>query len=731
MSEQVNFEQIYEGAIKDGVGPKKLFKQCYDGTIVALSYAEILLNKAIKKYGEKQPVGYPDTAYYLPAIRALSGEEVTVLGDLVPILNRMRDQVKEELTFANALLCGESTIYAAEIIEAVRYLDRQGEKERPEPWTGFIGDPVVRKFGIKMVDWTIPGEAVIVGRARDSKAAKKLADDLMSKGMMMFLVDEINEQMLEENVKLGLEFAAYPLGNFTQVIHAVNYALRAGMMFAGIKPGLRDQHRKYQRDRVRAFVLALGERDIVKVAASFAAIFLGFPVIVDQELDEDEILPDWYFPVTDYDSMIQTALEVRGIKIAASAIELPINYGPAFEGETIRKNDMYVEFGGGRSPGYELVQMGTADEVEDGKIELIGPDVDEMEEGKAYPLGLEVKIYGRKFQEDFEPVVERRIHYFANYGEGLWHVAQRDLMWVRISKDAYAKGLRMKHIGELLMAKFKEEFAAIIDRVQVRVITDPAVVEEGLKAAREKYRAREERMRGLTDEAVEDFYTCTLCQSFAPNHVCMVTPERLGLCGAVNWLDAKASYEINPNGPNQPIQKGEPIDEKLGMYPSVNAAVYERSNRSVEECSMYSLMTAPMTSCGCFECIIAMVPECNGIIITTREHTGQTPVGMTFSTLAGMVGGGVQTPGFMGIGRQYIVSRKFIQAEGGIARIVWMPKELKEFLREDFIKRSVEQGLGEDFIDKIADEEVGTTVEEIMPFLEEKGHPALTMEMMF
>ena len=730
MSEQVNFEQIYEGAIKDGKEPKKLFKQCYDGTIVALSYAEILLTKAIKKYGANQAVGYPDTAYFLPCIRVLSGEEVKVLGDLPPILNRMRDQVKEVLTFENALLCGESTIYAAEIIEAVRYLERKGEKERPAPWTGFIGDPVVRKFGIKMVDWTIPGEALIVGRAKDSKAAKKLADTLMSKGMMLFLCDEIIEQMLEENVKLGLDFAAYPLGNFTQVIHTVNYALRAGVMFPGIKPGMRDHHRKYQRDRVLAFVLALGERDIVKVAASFAAIFLGFPVIVDQPLAEDETIPDWYFSVEDYDKMVQIALEVRGIKITAVDIDLPVNFGPAYEGETIRKTDMYVEFGGGRSTGFELVQMGNADEVEDGKIELIGPDVDQMEEGKAYPLGLNIKIYGRKMQEDFEPVIERRIHYFTNYGEGLWHVAQRDLMWVRIGKDAYAKGLRMKHIGELLMAKFKEEFSAIVDRVQITITTDQAATEDGLKVAREKYRAREERMRGLTDEAVEDFYTCLLCQSFAPNHVCMVTPERLGLCGAVNWLDAKASYEINPNGPNQPIQKGEATDAGRGLYPNVCTAVYERSNRSVEECSMYSLMTSPMTSCGCFEAIVAMVPECNGIMITTREHTGQTPVGMTFSTLAGSVGGGAQTPGFMGVGRLYIVSRKFISAEGGIARIIWMPKELKEFLREDFVKRSVEEGLGEDFIDKIADESVGTTVEEITPFLEEKGHPALTMDMM-
>ena len=51
-----------------------------------------------------------------------------------------------------------------------------------------------------------------------------------------------------------------------------------------------------------------------------------------------------------------------------------------------------------------------------------------------------------------------------------------------------------------------------------------------------------------------------LCQSFAPDHICIITPERLGLCGAINWLDAKAAKEIAPTGPNQPMPKGEAID---------------------------------------------------------------------------------------------------------------------------------------------------------------------------
>ncbi|MCR3921047.1 MAG: acetyl-CoA decarbonylase/synthase complex subunit alpha/beta [Firmicutes bacterium] len=719
------FDEIYAGAIPEGAkAPTKLFQSAYNGAIIATSYAETLLSQAIRKYGPNQAVGYPDTAYYLPVISSLSGEKVTKLGELPPILNRMRHQIKSTMSFENARLWGESTAYAAEIIEVLRYIN--GAKPHVQPWTGYLSDPILRKFGIQLVDWTIPGQAVIMGKARTSADAAKIVQELQAKGMMIFLVNEVIEQLLEQNMKLGVDYIAFPLGNFTQVIHAVNYALRAGMAFGGIAPGLREEHRDYQQRRVRAFVLQLGEVDEVQTAAHFAAIFLGFPVICDTQLEEE--IADWYVSHTDYDTIVKYCMELRGIKMKILDIPVPITIGPAFEGETIRKGDMYVEMGGGRSTAFELVEMVGEDEIEDGKVTVIGPEIDHFKEGDRLPLGIMVKIYGRKMQDDFESVLERRIHYFINYGEGLWHVAQRDLCWLRISKEAVAKGFKFKHYGELLIAKFKDEFPAIVDRVEVTILTEQEKVDESLQVARGTYTTRDARLKGLTDESVEEFYSCILCQSFAPNHVCVVSPERVGLCGAVSWLDAKASFEIDPNGPNRPIIKEGPIDEEKGMWSSVNEYVYAASNRSVEEVNLYTLMDQPMTSCGCFEAILAIVPEANGLMVTTREHSGDTPCGMTFSTLAGAVGGGVQAPGFMGVGRTYMLSRKFIQADGGIGRVVWMPKELKDYFGDDLRRCAEEAGLGADFVEKIADETVGTTADEILPFLEEKGHPALTMD---
>ena len=394
----------------------------------------------------------------------------------------------------------------------------------------------------------------------------------------------------------------------------------------------------------------------------------------------------------------------------------------------MRKEQLAVEFGGKASAAIEFLSTKDEASVEDGKVELIGPDIDQLSgETKSLPLAIAVDVFGRKMQKDFEPILERQIHRFVNYAMGLMHMGQRDMVWIRISKDAFAKGFRLKHLGVILHAMLHQEYSAIVDKIQVRLYTNQADVDSLVRDAQKVFNERDERLAGMTDESVDTFYSCLLCQSFAPNHVCIVTPERLGLCGAYSWLDAKASFEITPTGPNQPVEKGNLLDARLGQWDNVNQFVQQKSNKTIETVSMYSLMDGPQSSCGCFECIVAIVPEANGVMIVHRDYSGLTPSGMSFTTLAGSVGGGVQTPGFLGIGKLYILSKKFISAEGGLKRVVWMPKELKDILADRLKKRAEEIGQA-DFLDKIADETIAVSSEELMVFLEKAAHPALTME---
>jgi len=357
---------------------------------------------------------------------------------------------------------------------------------------------------------------------------------------------------------------------------------------------------------------------------------------------------------------------------------------------------------------------------------VLGPDLDSIEEGGAMDMGIVVEVAGRKMQEDFEPVLERQIHHFVNGASGVQHVGQRDIAWIRVNKAAVEKGFRLADIGKILHARFHADFGAIVDKIQVTIYTNPADVQSMLQVAREAYNKRNQRLSGMVDEQVEEFYSCTLCQSFAPNHCCIISPERVGLCGAYSWLDCKASFQINPTGPNQPISKGQMLDADKGYFTGSNEFLYQASHQQFDTVSMYSIMENPMTACGCFECIVMVIPEANGVMVLSREDTSMSPAGMTFSTLAGVAGGGQQTPGVMGVGKYFLTSKKFLSADGGFKRVVWVSANLKGTMAEE-LRKAAEYAGEPDLLDKIADATICTEVPDLVKFLEEKGHPALTM----
>jgi acetyl-CoA synthase len=527
-----------------------------------------------------------------------------------------------------------------------------------------------------------------------------------------------------------------PLGpEVEHAIYALNWAARAGITFGGMKGGDFKKILKYSKDKVFAFAMVLGPLNDRIWTTGAGAINMGFPAIANTDIPvihpTGVTIYEEVEKELDPKKLVERCIEVRGLKITVSKPPIPVAYGPAFEGERIRKEDMHIEFGGQRTPAFEWLHTVDLDKVEDGKVTIIGADAEERyKQGGKMPLGVYVEVAGRKMQKDFEPVLERKIHHFVNEAQGIWHMGQRDQNWFRVSINALKEGYQLRHFGDILTTQLKHKFANIVDKVQVTLYVDEADVKRVMAEAQKAYHERDVRLASMTDESVDTFYSCILCQSFAPNHVCVVSPERLGLCGAYNWLDAKAAYEIDPNGANQPVVKGETVDEKKGRWKGVDEYVYKNSHQALEYFNAYTIMDNPMTSCGCFECIVAIVPEANGVMVVNRGFTGMTPIGMKFSTLAGTVGGGAQTPGFMGIGRFFLTSKKFLSADGGFKRIVWMTKNLKESFAEEFKKRAAEEG-APDLLDKIADETIAEDSEKLMAFLSEKGHPALTMDPMF
>jgi acetyl-CoA synthase len=720
------------------------------GAYKIVEKAEKKWQEAMDKWGAKEPVGFPNTAYYLPVIYGILGAKVEKLGDMENVLKRCKTllppPVREEHPLpylAPALDAGMATLFAEELIEAIRYLETPDFYTKTEDpvdgniWLGAADDVILRKRGVEFVDGTAPGFAAIVGAAPTNEIAANIAQELQQKNLYVFMASEYNgkrfsEQLLEEGVQIGWPTRLVSFGpDISAAVFAMGFATRAAMSFGGIGPG---DYRKiliYNKDRIFAFVLPMGFVTDEWYANAAGAINWGFPVIADTPIPE--VLPTGictYEHVVSnipHDQLVAKAVEVRGLKVAVAEVPVPVAYGPAFEGERVRGEDIYLECGGGRTPMVEWVTTKRMEEVEDGKVEVIGPELTDVEPGSRLPFAIAVEVAGREMQDDFEPILERQIHHLINYAQGVMHIGQRDIAWIRIAKQAVEKGFRLHHIGDILHAKLHQDFGRIFDKIQVKLYTEEDKVKAVEEQAREVYHKRDARIEGMTDETTDTYYSCTLCQSFAPSHVCVISPERTGLCGSYNWMDCKASYEINPTGPNQPVEKGEVIDQKMGQWKGVNDFVLKASRGKIDHYNFYSIVNDPMTTCGCCECIAAVLPMCNGVMTVNREYTGETPCGMKFTTLAGTIGGGLSTPGFVGHGKYNTCQRKFISGDGGIQRIVWMPKSLKEEIGERLKARAEEIGIP-DLPDMIADETVGITEEEILPFLQEKGHPALNMD---
>jgi acetyl-CoA synthase len=714
-----------------------------------IKQSEETWKRAVDNFGIGEPVGFPNTDYFLPVIYGILGSKVEKLGDMEHVFKKCYNLLQQPFTEKNslhytaqALNAGMAVLFAQEIIESIRYLEYADFYTKSELtneasiWLGAADDVILRKRGIEFIDGTAPGLAIILGAATTNETAVNIINELQQKNIYVFMSGRHNdkrftEQLLETNIPIGWPTRLIPLGpDVSSTVFALGFATRAALSFGEIQAGDFKNILLYSKNRILAFLLAAGTFTEEWAATAAGALNFGIPVIADTPITE--IIPSGAYDYENIisnipqDYLVSKAIEVRGIKVNVSNVLVTVAYGELFVGERVREENVYLDFGGGRNNMVEWVTSMPVENVEDGKIEVIGPEIDDINKGDRLPMAICIETAGRQMQEDFEPIMERRIHHFLNYAHGIMHTGQRDIARLRISKQAVGKGFKIKDIGTILYAKFHQEFGSIFDKLQVIIYTNEDDVISVINKAREVYKIRDARIEGMTDENTDTYYSCTICQSLSPSHVCIITPERTGMCGSYNWMDCKASYNINPTGPNQPVLKGATIDAKLGQWKGVNDFIYEASRGKIDHYNLYSIVFDPMTICECCECVSAVLPICNGVMIVNRKYMGMTPCGMKFTNIAETIERESSTPGFIGHCKYNITQRKFISAEGSLLRVVWMPKMLKEEIRDKYIKRAEELGVP-DLLDRVADETIGTAEEEIIDFLTEREHPALNL----
>lgn len=577
-----------------------------------------------------------------------------------------------------------------------------------------------RHQGLAFIDGSIPGYVLLVGS--ETAQALPILESLTQRKIVVFVIEDTLQNTLREaGVSPGWDSGIIPMNMTT----ALGCIYRVAQIFGNVdKP---DDVLIYARERLFGFTLLLGEATPERLGLAETALSFGCPLLssvqLPQSVENWKISADYRAAISNVElhDIVQIGIEERGLKIQVPLPELPVAYSSDFSGQTVRDDSC-----GACLTGVELVAIG--DNIKDGRITLTGPDLDTTAKSNQ-PYAMLIEVSGREMQADFEPVLERQIETIFNDTDGVIHRGQRSMVTLRIAQKAIDKGLRLRHLGEVLHARLHNDFGNILSRIQISITTEPAQIQAILEKAQAIYNKRDKRLGSLKDEDVDTFYTCNLCQTISAGHLCVISPEHHGACGAVDWMDARAAVSVRPVGSNKAVKKEGLLDAKIGQWESVNQITRQESGGAILAYSLYSLMQDPGSACGDFECITAMLPLSNGIMVIEHTYEGMTPSGMDWAMLYEMVGAGVPTPGFLGHSKRALGTHKFISAEGGWRRIVWMNHTLREELRSVLEALAAEAGLP-GFVDMIATEQNAVSEEEILLYLKATGHPVLMMEPM-
>ena len=308
------------------------------GAYNIVSKAEGKLQQAIDKYGPNQPIGFPNTAYYLPVIYSILGLKVEKLSDAEPVLARCKQLLPEHvkgtihLPYLGGMLdAGMAAILAEEVVEAIRYVEdpdfylpgEDVDLENGKIWLGAADDVIMRKRGVEFVDGSAPGFAAIVGAAPSPEIAKMIVEDYQKKNLYIFLAANQNgttvaQQLIEAGVQIGWGTRIVPFSpDIAGAVFALGFANRAAMAFGGVKPGDYEKILLYNKDRVFAFVNALGEVNAEWAANAAGAVNWGFPTLADTDIPE--VLPtgictyEHVVANVTHDNMVSKSIEVRGL----------------------------------------------------------------------------------------------------------------------------------------------------------------------------------------------------------------------------------------------------------------------------------------------------------------------------------------------------------------------------------------------------------------------------------
>ena len=317
-------------------------------------------------------------------------------------------------------------------------------------------------------------------------------------------------------------------------------------------------------------------------------------------------------------------------------------------------------------------------------FELVTP-VTENEEGIEVVgelsglIGIWIEVNG--VSDEAAMALEALIGETVNRFKGVEYRFRKENVEIIVSEEAM-----QRFTPDCLAKVLHDSFTSIpgIKTVRVRLILDRDEFERAREQAAEIHRRREEYR--VSEEEVTDFYTCTSCQYYLPNHVCIISPDRPSPCGTL-WLEAKAAEELQSVHYYSGVEKGDEVD--CDEFSGVDAAVKNITGGKVERVRLHSVLSSPPLTGLYSQAIVFYIPEKDGFGIVDRNYKKKTPVGLTFDEMERIIAG-QQVEGFVGISFAYMRSKKFLKRDGEWKRVVWVSPEvharISGFLDEELLK---------------------------------------------
>jgi hypothetical protein len=492
------------------------------------------------------------------------------------------------------------------------------------------------------------------------------------------LLGDMSHQEIETAVNARWQFRFISAGDSSTSLYVLlNILTRYAFVYGRIPCGDTHLLGHFIEDFTSGLMVGCGRLSEVELALSLAAMRIGVPAVTPQDYP---FHLGRHVRADSLDEIVEAVASFPGIRRLVDHPDIPPlpDYLNREEGEP---RFQISETWGDTPASFYLLRKG---HVEASGVSVAGTPAGAM--GILLTVDAEpLDAFDRRYIESRAArVFSRMANVSARHASGR--------LALGIARDF---NLPPQRIGESLIAAVRNEFPRIV-RLHVDVIFDP----ERMKAlAAEVVAERAQRkleIANATEENVPTFATCVGCSAFAPDHVCILTPERPPQCGRpYEFIKTGALYGFDDmtnihhrelhSGINSfgICSKGEPLDRSAGEWSGANQAAARLTGGRITRVQLHSLDEAPHTGCGCFQLILfkTELPK-PGIGIMERGYSGRAPDGRTWRDLHYALGG-KQAPGLTGAAWSYLNSRKFLTAYGGRKSVVWVSPKVARLMRPE------------------------------------------------